>query len=1054
MTFQTEAEFEEAVIQALLSRKGWSEGVLKYPTEKDLIENWKNILYQNNNTIDRLNGCPLTDGEMRQILEQIAVLKTPVLLNTFINGKSVTVKRDNPDDTLHLGKEVSLKIYDRQEIAAGQSTYQIAQQPIFKGHSENSRDRRGDIMLLINGMPVFHIELKRSGVHVSQAANQIATYSKEGLFSGIFSLVQIFLAMTPEETIYFANPGPEGTFNPDFYFHWADFNNNVINDWRVIAEQLLSIPMAHEMIGFYTVADESDGILKVLRSYQYYAAREISKRVETHKWGEDSSLGGYIAHTTGSGKTLSSFKSAQLISESQKADKVIFLVDRIELGTQSLREYQNFAGDRETIQGTEDTQVLLAKLKSENSDDTLIVTSIQKMSRISEGEEIGKKTLEEISAKNIVIIVDEAHRSTFGDMYSKIRSSFPNALIFGFTGTPIYEENKKKFNTTASLFGNELHRYSIADGIRDKNVLGFDTYRISTYDEQEMRTKVALAKAKAETEIEAITDPVKSKKFYYYMDSSKVPMAGYTNEAGEYVRGIEDYLPGGQYEQPEHQKAVISDIIKKWDRHSHRGKFHAIFATSSIKEALDYYHLFKEENSGLKVVPLFDPNIDYSAGFELKEEGLKELIEDYNKTYGTSYKLATHALFKKDVSARLAHKEPYKYIDKTPEKQINILIVVDQMLTGFDSKWVNTLYLDKVLDYEHLIQAFSRTNRIFGEGKPFGFIRYYRKGHTMDRNIEEAVRLYSGEHPFGLFVDKLEENLNKINRIYADIMSLFEAEGISNFETLPEEPELRNKFAKLFKEMNQYVEAAKLQGFTWEELTYRFEQEDGTQTKVTVDCDEEIYVALVQRYKEVFTRSDSDDDDEGEPADIPFEIDSYIMDIDTGVIDTEYMNKRFEKYCKSLDQPNVTEEERQSLLDELHKSFATLTQDEQRHAKVILYEVQNGDLILESGKTFRDYITLYMARESQDRISRFAAVFGLDEALLRDLTVSKSAKNEFGRMEKLMASLDQEKALAYLSAVNGTSVEKWRVVVLAKPMITEFIEEGGYDIPIPEGWEI
>lgn len=1052
MTFSKESEFEEAVVQALLSRKGWSEGVLKYPTEKDLIENWKRILFQNNNTIDRLNNCPLTDGEMGQILEQLAILKTPVRLNGFINGKSVSVKRDNPDDAAHFGKEVSLKIYDRQEIAAGQSTYQIAQQPVFKSKSKILNDRRGDIMLLINGMPVFHIELKRSGVNVSQAAYQIEKYSHEGIFSGIFSLVQIFVAMTPEETVYFANPGPEGKFNKDFRFHWADFNNEVINDWRVVIDQLLSIPMAHEMIGFYTVADESDGILKVLRSYQYYAAREISTHVDTHKWGEDSPLGGYIAHTTGSGKTLSSFKSAQLISDSKKADKVIFLVDRIELGTQSLREYQNFAGERETIQGTEDTQVLISKLKSTDSADSLIVTSIQKMSRISEEDNVPQKILDNIRSKKIVIIIDEAHRSTFGEMYSKIRESFPNALLFGFTGTPIYEENQKKFSTTASLFGNELHRYSIADGIRDKNVLGFDLYKIPTYKDNDLRKEIAKEKAKAETEQEAITDPRKSKIYYHYMND--VPMASYTNAAGEYIKGIEDYLPSTQYDRKKHQEAVVDNILENWTQYSRAGKFHAIFATSSIKEAMDYYHLFKEKNSGLKIAALFDPSIDNDAGFELKEESLVELLEDYNKTFGTPYKLSTHHLFKKDVSARLAHKDPYLGIENTPEKQINLLIVVDQMLTGFDSKWVNTLYLDKVLEYEHLIQAISRTNRIFGEEKPFGIIRYFRKPHTMEKNVEEAVKLYSGERPFGFFVDKLEENLNALNRVYEDIQSLFAVEGINSFEALPEDSELKNKFAKLFKTFNQHLEAAKLQGFSWKELTYRFEHEDSKPTTVTVKCDEEIFIALAQRYKELFERSESEDDEDGGFEDVPFEIDTYLTEIDTGVIDTEYMNKRFEKFCKSLDQPNVTEEERQLLLDELHKSFATLTQDEQRHAKVILYEVQSGSLKLDSGKTLRDYITEYMARESQDRISRFAAMFGLDETLLRELTVNKFSGNDFGRLDPLMESLDKEKARAYFSALEGVSIPVWKVAAKAKPLIMEFIAQGGKEIELPDGWEI
>lgn len=360
MTFKYESDFEEALIK-LLFNKGWEPEVLKHSTEKDLIANWAQILFDNNREIDRLNNCPLTDGEMQQILEQINTLKTPLNLNGFINGRTIAIIRDNTDDKLHFGKEVSLKIYDRREIAAGQSRYQIVKQPEFSSKSKILNDRRGDLMLLINGMPVIHIELKRSGIPVSQAYNQIEKYSKEGIFTGLFSLVQVFVAMNPEETVYFANPGPEGKFNTEYYFHWANFDNEPINNWKDIAASLLSIPMAHQLIGFYTVADDSDGILKVMRSYQYYAANAIADKVSKIKWDEKNQLGGYIWHTTGSGKTMTSFKSAQLIADSKDADKVVFLTDRIELGTQSLKEYRAFADANEEVQATENTRELIVK---------------------------------------------------------------------------------------------------------------------------------------------------------------------------------------------------------------------------------------------------------------------------------------------------------------------------------------------------------------------------------------------------------------------------------------------------------------------------------------------------------------------------------------------------------------------------------------------------------------------------------------------------------------------------------------------------------------------
>lgn len=476
MSFSSELEFESALIKQLFE-KGWEKTVLKNKTEKELLQNWADILFENNRGIDRLNDYPLTSTEMDQIVEQIRTLRTPLKLNGFINGKTIHIKRDNPDDKIHCGKEVSLTIYDRQEIAAGRSRYQIAEQPKFPTKSSLLNDRRGDMMLLINGMPVIHIELKRSGVPVSQACNQIEKYAHEGIFTGLFSLVQIFVAMNPEDTVYFANPGPDGKFNKDYYFHWANFNNEPIKDWQSIASSLLSIPMAHQMIGFYTVADDTDGILKVMRSYQYYAASAISDKVSKVKWSDKEILGGYIWHTTGSGKTMTSFKSAQLIANSKDADKVVFLMDRIELGTQSLLEYRGFADDADEVQATENTDVLIAKLKSSDPANTLIVTSIQKMSNIKSEGTVNDKDIATINGKRLVFIIDECHRSTFGEMLSTIKNTFPSAIFFGFTGTPIYDENQRKMSTTATVFGNELHRYSIADGIRDKNVLGFDAVK-------------------------------------------------------------------------------------------------------------------------------------------------------------------------------------------------------------------------------------------------------------------------------------------------------------------------------------------------------------------------------------------------------------------------------------------------------------------------------------------------------------------------------------------------------------------------------------------------
>lgn len=688
MAFTKEADFEEAVVKLLIER-GWKDGVLKNYTEQQLIQNWANILFENNRGIDRLNDYPLTDGEMQQIMEQVMNAKTPMKLNKFINGKSVLIKRDNPDDKLNFGKEVSLKIYDRLEIAAGLSRYQIAEQPKFPTKSKILNDRRGDLMLLINGMPVIHMELKKSGVSIKQACNQIEKYAAEGIFTGLFSLVQIFVAMNPEETVYFANPGPEGQFNPSYYFHWADFYNEPMNDWKDVTTALLSIPMAHMLVGFYTVADGSDGILKVMRSYQYYAASKIS------------------------------------------------------------------------------------------------------------------------------------------------------------------------------------------------------------------------------------------------------------------------------------------DAVSK---------------------------------------------------------------------------------MKKDIAARLAHKLPYQRIERTPEKQLDLLIVVDQMLTGFDSKWINTLYLDKMLQYENLIQAFSRTNRLFGDDKQFGTIKYYRRPHTMEKNIADAVKEYSGDKPFGLFVDKLDKNVEKLNALYAEIKDLFVSAGIEEFSQIPADMAERKKFADLFQSFNENLEAAKVQGFEWDKPIVIINEDTDEKTELHADFDERTFKVLALRYKELFTPnpdgSENDPDD-----DVPYAVNSYLTTIDTADIDTDYMNSRFEKYLKIFYQEGAEAEAIHQAETELHKTFATLSQEEQKYANIFLHDIQSGAVVPQPGKTLREYIAEYIAQKQNDQIHKVAEVFGLDEKKLRAFmraNITEANINEFGRFDDLKATVDKAKAKAYFEAIEGTKLIPPKVPVKYDKLLREFIVSGGFDLKMPK----
>ena len=1035
--FDSELKFEEALIKLLYTDKGWEPEVLRYPTEERLLQNWADILYANNRSIDRLGNHPLTQGEMAQIIEQVNDLRTPLRLNEFINGKTISIRRDNEEDKQNFGREIDLKIYDRMEIAQGQSRYQIAEQPLFKTPHPLASNRRGDFMLLINGMPLIHVELKKSGIPISQAYGQIEKYSNMGIFQrGIYSLVQIFVAMNPEEMVYFANPGFDGTFNPKFYFHWADVNNEPINHWKKVAEHFLSIPMAHQMIGFYTVADKTDNVLKVMRSYQFYAARAISDRVAKCHWDEKEIYGGYVWHTTGSGKTLTSFKSAQLIADSNDADKVVFLMDRIELGTQSFGEYKGFANPKLEIYDTEDTAALVSLLKDDQS--KLIVTSIQKMSRIKQ-DGTNDRDISKINKKRIVIIIDEAHRSVFGDMLIAIRATFKHAIYFGFTGTPIHEDNPAKKQATSFVFGDEIHRYSIADGIRDKNVLGFDPYMVQTFKERELRKIVALEKSHSQNEEEALSNPKKAKVYQKYMD--EIPMAGSWDDLGNYSSGIEDEFTPSLYENEEHRRAVVSDIKEVWLQHSLNKKYHALFATSSIPEAIEYYRLLHEEIPDMKATCLFDPSIDNTGGAIIKQDAILQILTDYNNRFNKTYKMSQYNKFKKDVATRMAHKEPY--LNLPAEKQLDMLIVVDQMLTGFDSKWVNTLYLDKVRQDENLIQAFSRTNRVFGDDKKFGVIRYYRKPWTMERNVKKAIREYSGNRPFGIFAFKLKENLEEVNRLYTRIKELFENNGVSNFEQLPEAPEVKAMFAKDFHSLHGYLESARIQGFVWKKLEWDFDGET-----MTVLLDEETYNILLQRYKELYEGTGGG----GGGNDAPYDIDTHITQLATGKINTDYMNSRFVKFVKALQINDLSSPIVKETLDELHKSFAALSQEEQKYANIFLGDFQRGTVQLEEGKTLRDYITEYQKRAKDDQIHRFAEALGIDEEQLRDfmqLTITESDINAFGRFDRLVNSVDKVKAKAYFEQEEGHPIPARRVPMKIAEILRRFVLNGGFEISSP-----
>lgn len=1029
MSFNDELKFEEALTQLLCTQKGWSKDVLMRPTEDDLIKNWANILFQNNKQRARLNGYPLTNSEMQQIITQINTLKTPLKLNGFINGRTISIRRDNVDDKENFGKDITLKIYDKQEIAGGSSVYQIARQPIFKSKSPVLRDRRGDVMLLINGMPLIHIELKRSGVPVSEACNQIEKYTKENIFSGIFQLIQVFVAMTPEETVYFANPGVDGVFNPNFYFHWADFKNVPINQWQDVAGTLLHIPMAHELIGFYSIADNSDGILKVMRSYQYYAASQVASVVAKNQnnWCKQNQRGGFISACTGSGKTMTSFKAAQLIAKAGNADKIVFLVDRTELGIQSLDEYRSFSDASDSVQATEDTEVLISRLKSSYTEDTLIVTSIQKMSRIKEDTISRRQDLEKIQAKRIVFIIDECHRSVYGEMLQNIKDTFPNAMRFGFSGTPIMEENKKFGVTTSDIFGNELHVYTLSDGIRDKNVLGFDNYKVCTFKDSELRKAVALRKADAKTVEEARSNEHKQKIFEKYMDKKEFSMID-----------IEKEIPMIQYDDDVHRNLIVENILESWDVISYNGKYHGLLATHSIKEAIAYYRLFKQLAPDMKVTSLFDEHDNNDGRDVFKEDGIAEIITDYNNRYKKTFKLSSYKSFKKDVCLRLAHKKPYSDIHKAPDQTLDLVIVVDQLLTGFDSKYINALYLDKMLENEKIIQAFSRTNRVFTQDKKFGVIKWYRKPHTMEKKVEKAIQLYSKDRKLKVFVEKLDMNIAIMNRCYENIVDIFKVAGIENFEKLPDNTEEKLAFGKQFAQILTTMESSVIQGFKWAIQKYEFEDNNGRLYYVEVLFDKHTYDILYTRFKELFN-------DITIIPKLPYNIRGYLMEYDAGLIDVDYVNSRFQKYIKVLSEGD--KEIIKTALNDLHKSFASLTQEQQECAKLFLHDVESGSVVLEDDKTILDYINEYQLKILNDNIAKCAKTFGLDYDKLNELVSIKPDEhniNEFGRYDTLKSNHDIEKIKAYFEAQEGKELTKRKSMELFDKFLRKFILAGGF----------
>lgn len=466
----SELAFEKEIIKSL-DDNGWHyRPDLSHGTEEKLLSNWREVLNQQN--VERLKDTPLTDEEFEQIKSQVFAINSPLEAARFLSTGQVIISREINGQK----SDLILECFWSHDVAGGKNSYEVVNQITRKKNRATGQDHRFDVTLLISGIPVIHLELKREGVSIEQAYWQIRDYMGNGDFGGFYSLVQIFGILNGSESRYFARPTDYRSFNYTFCFGWADEKTNQpIQESSQFIKHALRVPMGHKLMSLYTIADKPKGILKVLRSYQIYAVENILARLRKSQFNgsEQDILGGYIWHTTGSGKTMTSFKTAELASQLVNVDKVVFLADRNELVKQTVTEYSGFVDDEDDITATKNSGKLLTALLDPHQ--KLIVTSIQKMAIVAE-----KGKQKKLENTNIVFIVDEAHRSTAGEMLIRIRENYPTAVWFGFTGTPIFDDNNKG-TKTADLFGNPLHVYSVADGIFDKNVLGFDVRKITRF---------------------------------------------------------------------------------------------------------------------------------------------------------------------------------------------------------------------------------------------------------------------------------------------------------------------------------------------------------------------------------------------------------------------------------------------------------------------------------------------------------------------------------------------------------------------------------------------
>ena len=680
MPVQSEAALENGLIDTL---QKMNYEYVHIEEEKNLSANFKKQLEKHNKKkLEELGRTEFTEAEFEKIL---------IYLEGGTRFEKAKKLRDLFPLELESGERLWVEFLNRTHWC--QNEFQVSNQITVEGRKKC----RYDVTILINGLPLVQIELKRRGVELKQAYNQIQRYHKTS-FHGLFDYIQLFVISNGVNTRYFAN-NPNSGYK--FTFNWTDAANVPFNDLEKFATVFFDKCTLGKIIGKYIVLHEGDKCLMVLRPYQFYAVEKILDRVE------NSNDNGYIWHTTGAGKTLTSFKAAQLVSELDDVDKVMFVVDRHDLDTQTQAEYEAF--EPGAVDSTDNTDELVKRLHSNSK---IIITTIQKLNAAVSKQWYSSR-IEEIRHSRIVMIFDECHRSHFGECHKNIVKFFDNTQIFGFTGTPIFVENAVDGHTTKEIFGNCLHKYLIKDAIADENVLGFLV---------------------------------------------------------EYYHGNEDVDNADQDRMTEIAKFILNNFNKS----TFDGEFDALFAVQSVPMLIRYYKIFKSLNPKIRIGAVFtyaanssqdDEQTGMNTGGYVSEstgeaDELQAIMDDYNNMYGTSFTTENFRAYYDDINLRMKKK-------KADMKPLDLCLVVGMFLTGFDSKKLNTLYVDKNMEYHGLLQAFSRTNRVLNEKKRFGKVVCFR---DLKSKVDESIKLFSNSNNLE---DIVRKPFNEVKRDYQELTKDF-----------------------------------------------------------------------------------------------------------------------------------------------------------------------------------------------------------------------------------------------------------------------------------------